>query len=448
MWMGVMGLVVMSKRELGRLEIVARLTRGQIGIDHAAGLMGISRRQVFRLKSRYELLGAPGLASQKRGQPSNNRICEAVRTEALRLIELHYRDFGPTLAAEKLAERHQIALSRETLRAWMNQAGLWATRSQRKARLHQPRYRRQHLGELIQIDGSEHDWFEGRGPKCSLLVFIDDATGRLMQLMFAVSESAFAYFDALRGYLEQHGRPIAFYSDKHSIFRVTGADKRAGDGLTQFGRALQSLNIEIICANSSQAKGRVERANKTLQDRLVKEMRLAGINDMTAANAFVPQFIAIWNARFAKPAANPNDLHRCLRDSDSLDLLLCWRSKRRMTANLVVHYNRMQLVIEDCELARHAAGQDIEVLDFPDGRLEVHWRNIPLPYRAIDKLQRVDPAAIVDNKRLSEALSYIQAEQARREPLKPDRIGPQRSHQKTGIMKARTDKFAQMKKRA
>jgi hypothetical protein len=314
--------------------------------------------------------------------------------------------------------------------------------------LHQPRYRRQHLGELIQIDGSEHDWFEGRGPKCSLLVFIDDATGRLMQLMFAVSESAFAYFDALRGYLEQHGRPIAFYSDKHSIFRVTGADKRAGDGLTQFGRALQSLNIEIICANSSQAKGRVERANKTLQDRLVKEMRLAGINDMTAANAFVPQFIAIWNARFAKPAANPNDLHRCLRDSDSLDLLLCWRSKRRMTANLVVHYNRMQLVIEDCELARHAAGQDIEVLDFPDGRLEVHWRNIPLPYRAIDKLQRVDPAAIVDNKRLSEALSYIQAEQARREPLKPDRIGPQRSHQKTGIMKARTDKFAQMKKRA
>jgi hypothetical protein len=170
---------------------------------------------------------------------------------------------------------------RETLRKWMADAGLWLSRKQRR-RFHQPRLRRECLGELVQIDGSEHRWFEDRADPCTLLVFIDDATGRLMQLRFVASESAFAYFEALQGYLETHGRPVAFYSDKHSVFRVAKKDAKGGQGMTQFGRALAELTIEILCANSSQAKGRVERVNRTLQDRLVKERRMAGIRGIEA----------------------------------------------------------------------------------------------------------------------------------------------------------------------
>src|SRR4029077_3312987 len=174
----------------------------------------------------------------------------------------------PTLAAEKLAELHDIHLARETVRQWMITAGLWKDRRARLKAVHQPRYRRDCLGELIQIDGSEHWWFEGRGPRCTLLVYIDDATSRLMHLQFVESESTFDYFAATRTYLERYGKPVAFYSDKHGVFRVNRKDAIGGDGMTQFGRALHALNIDIICANSSQAKGRVERANGTLQDRL------------------------------------------------------------------------------------------------------------------------------------------------------------------------------------
>jgi hypothetical protein len=203
-----------------------------------------------------------------RGRPSNNKIAASVRDQAVELVRASYADFGPTLAAERLAEQHGLRVSRETLRGWMIDAGLWLSRKQRR-RFHQPRLRREALGELVQIDGSEHRWFEDRADPCTLLVFIDDATGRLMQLRLVPSESAFAYFEALRGHLEAHGRPVALYSDKHSVFRVARQAAKRGQGMTQFGRALAELNIEILCANSSQAKGRVERVNRTLQDRLV-----------------------------------------------------------------------------------------------------------------------------------------------------------------------------------
>jgi hypothetical protein len=182
-------------------------------------------------------------------------------------VRERYADFGPTFAAEKLAERYDLRVSRETLRSWMRQAGIWMSRAERK-RIQQPRYRREHVGELVQIDGSEHRWFEDRAAACTLLVFVDDATSRLMELRFVASESTFAYFEALKAYLRRHGKPVAFYSDKHSIFRVSNENTASGNGMTQFGRALSELNIEILCANTSQAKGRVERAHHTLQDRL------------------------------------------------------------------------------------------------------------------------------------------------------------------------------------
>src|SRR5215207_7209057 len=222
----------------------------------------------------------------------------------------------------------------------MTRAGLWRSGRQRRS-LHQPRLRRECLGELVQIDGSEHRWFEDRAAPCSLLVFIDDATGRLMQLRFVASESAFSYFEALEGYLQAHGRPVAFYADEHSVFRVAKTHAKGGQGVTQFGRALAELNIEILCANSSQAKGRVERVNRTLQDRLVKELRLAGIASIEAGNAFLPGFIARFNARFAVAPARPNDLHRPLNVApDRLRCILCHRERRHVGQQLTLSYER------------------------------------------------------------------------------------------------------------
>jgi hypothetical protein len=340
------------------------------------------------------------------------------------------------LAAEKLAERHDLKVSRETLRGWMQQAGIWVSRAERK-RIQQPRYRREHVGELVQIDGSDHRWFEERAAPCTLLVFIDDATSRLMELRFVVSESTFAYFEALKAYLKRHGKPVAFYSDKHSIFRVSNEDAASGNGMTQFGRALSELNIEILCANTSQAKGRVERAHSTLQDRLVKELRLSGISTMDAANAFLPGFIAHYNARFAKAPAREKDLHRVLDPRQDLDSVLCWREQRKVSHQLVVNYNQMKLTLKPQGLAVRLRGKIVEIYDFPDGRLEVRWKGRPLPYSAFDKLQRVSHAAIVENKRLGEILAWIKEQQDRQPRFNRIPDGPRRSSQKPGVLKNR-----------
>ena len=307
--------------------------------------MNVTLRQTYRLLSRYREGGAPAIADRRRGRPSNNRLSDAVRDHAIALVRQLYPDFGPTLAAEKLEERHDLGSRGRRCATWMRQAGIWFSRAERK-RIQQPRHRREHVGELIQIDGSEHRWFEDRAAPCTLLVFVDDATSRLMELRFVASESTFAYFEALKAYLRRHGKPVAFYSDKHSIFRVSNENAASGDGMTQFGRALSELNIEILCANTSQAKGRVERAHHTLQDRLVKELRLAGISTIEAANAFLPGFVADYNARFAKPPAHDQDLHRVLDPRQDLDQILCWREQRQVSQQLVVNYNRMKLMLK------------------------------------------------------------------------------------------------------
>ncbi len=301
----------------------------------------------------------------------------------------HYPDFGPTLAAEKLTARHGLRLGVETLRQWMIADGLWVDRRHRLPSPHQPRRRRECLGELVQIDGSEHAWFEDRGPVCTLLAFVDDATSRLMQLRFVASESAFDYFRATRDYLETHGKPVAFYSDKHSIFRVNNGE--GGDRVTQFGRALSELNIDIICANSPQAKGRVERAFGTLQDRLVKELRLAGISSIEAANAWLPAFMANYNARFGRDPANAKDLHRKLTAADDLDEILAWREERTVTQNLTLHYDRMMLILEPTPLARGLVRKKVEVVNYPDGRFAVQFDGKSLPFRMFDKIQTVEP---------------------------------------------------------
>jgi len=233
-------LLTMSNKEITRLEAMQRIKDKRLTQKEAAGMLGLSVRQVKRLYSAYRQRGAKGLVSQRRGKPSNNRLDVGVLQQALDLIQEKYADFGPTLAHEKLKEVHHLRLSRESVRRIMMAEGLWKPKRAKKPSAHQMRERRACLGELVQIDGSDHAWFEGRGPKCTLLVYIDDATGQLLELWFVPDETFFAYCEASRHYLERYGKPVAFYSDKHGIFRVNQEQTTGlGSGLTQFGRAMQ-----------------------------------------------------------------------------------------------------------------------------------------------------------------------------------------------------------------
>ncbi len=423
-----MGLRIMSDKELSRLEVLRDLDQQRLTAASAAQLLGLGRRQTLRLLKTYRLHGPGGLISKQRGRPSNRRKPEALRAEALKIITDNYPDFGPTLAAEKLRELHGIDLARETVRVWMTEAGLWDARKKRRRKIYQPRYRRDCVGELVQIDGSEHRWFEDRGPKCTLLVFIDDATSRLMHLQFVESESTFAYFAATRSYLEAHGKPVAFYSDKHSVFRVSKAGV-AGDGMTQFGRALSKMNIEIICANSSQAKGRVERANKTLQDRLVKELRLAGISSLADGNGFLPGFVADYNARFGKAPANPKDLHRPMSPRDQLDDEFTWQVERTLSQSLTLQYDKVLVLLEPSEAAQAAIGKRVTVVDYPDGRIAIRYQGEDLAYRTFDKIRKVNQAAVVENKRLGSLLEMIKAYQDTQPPPKRTSKAPKRRDQ-------------------
>ncbi|VWC82083.1 integrase catalytic subunit [Burkholderia lata] len=420
------GLVTLTMRELDRLKVIQAVVDTGLKPGRAAERLGLSVRQVERLVIRYRERGPGGVASGRRGRPGNRKLDDGLALRALTVIRERYADFGPTLACEKLWECHGIRLAKETVRRLMTEAGLWIPRRQRPPKVYQPRARRACLGELIQIDGCDHRWFEERAPACTLLVYVDDATSRLMMLHFTQTESTFSYFEATRTYLERYGKPVAFYSDKYSVFRNTSAGK-TGQSVTHFGRAMYELNIDTFCANSSSAKGRVERAHLTLQDRLVKELRLRGISTVADANAYAPSFMAAYNARFAKPPRSDFDAHRPLRDDEDLDVLLTWRETRRVTKALTVQYDRVLYLLDDTPENRAWIHRDIEVWEYPDGRIEIRAAGQILPAQSYDRLAEVDQGAIVDHKRLSHALQVAQAFQAQRDSR---RIGaaPSRTH--------------------
>jgi hypothetical protein len=407
--------VTMSMRELDRLKCIQAVVDGDLYPYRAAERLGITTRQLRRLVERYRIEGPVGLISRACNRPSNNRLAPEVEQQIVSILRDSYADFGPTLAAEKLEARHDIHISRETVRRLQIDAGLWIPRKLRAPKIQQPRARRACLGELIQIDGCEHRWFEDRAPVCTAIVYVDDATSRLMVVRFAGTESTFAYFEATREYLQHYGKPLAFYSDKASIFRVNNVQAIKGPGYTQFGRALYELNIDGICANTAAAKGRVERAHLTLQDRLVKELRLEGISSIEAANAFMPRFIQDYNARFAKDPRDPHDAHRALRADEDLDLTFCWRELRKVTKALTLHYERKLYLLADNAANRRLIGKYIEVFQYPEGRIEIRVAGASLPYSIYDKLGAVDQGAIVDNKRLGHVLQIVQMVQSKRD---------------------------------
>jgi hypothetical protein len=428
-----MMVVSMSRGELSRYDTLLRVWRRELRVEDAATLLGLTRRQVGRLMIRLRTDGPEGLVSQKRGRPSNRRHSEAFRDQVIQLVRDHYSDFGPTLAKEYLAERHGITLACETLRQFMISAGLWKDRDARRPRPYQPRYRRDCRGELVQVDGSKHWWFEDRGPQCTLLVYIDDATSELMHLEMVESESTFSYMRATRSYIERHGKPVALYSDKHSAFRNNHATAD-GDGMTHLGRALHALNVEIICANSPQAKGRVERANATLQDRLVKAMRLEGICSIDQANAFLPGYMARHNQRFARPAFDPRDLHRPLAPHENIEAEMVWREERTVTTSLTLHYNKAMFILEPNRLSAGLARKRVQVCEYPDGRIEIRHEGNALPYRVFDKMRQVNQAAIVDNKHLDAALEMARLiQESAPHHRKRNNNEPARSSQSFGI---------------
>lgn len=381
-----------------------RLEDKRLTQKEAAQMLRISIRQVKRLWRAYRQKGAQGLVSARRGQPSNNRLEADVVQQALDLIKQRYEDFGPTLAHEKLTEVHGLELSRESVRKLMIREQIWKARRAKKPVIHQMRQRRACFGELVQIDGSQHAWFEERGPKCTLLVFVDDATGLLLELWFVPQETFFAYCQAARHYFERYGKPVAFYSDKHGVFRVNQEQTLGlGSGLTQFGRAMQELDIQIICADSPQAKGRVERVNQTLQDRLVKELRLEGICDIETGNAYLAQYREVFNRRFAVEPRSQHDAHRPLLKKENLDQILTHQEPRSLSKNLTLQYQKVIYQIQTQRPGYALRKAQVTVCENQKGDIQILYQGRPLTYSLYHKPAR--QSEVVDSKSLDRQLS-------------------------------------------
>lgn len=394
----------MSTHELDRITVIKKVAEKSMKQREAMTILNLSKRQIIRLKKEYLKGGPEALISKHRGQPSNNRHKAITQKLVKELVHAHYHDFGPTFASEKLRESHNINVNKETLRQWMIEWELWKAKRHKKVKIHQSRERRACFGELIQIDGSPHGWFEGRAPKCCLLVFIDDATSKLVGLRFEEEETTAGYFKLSRTYMEKYGRPLAFYSDKYGVFRVN--HKNCEDKETQFGRAMRELNIELICANSAQAKGRVERANQTLQDRMVKEMRLRNINSIEQANAFIPEFIEDFNQRFPVEPRSTVDVHRKdLPVPTQMDLIFSIKTDRTLSKNLELCHDNVVYKVQTDKPGYALRHAKVTVCEDLSGKVTLLYKGCVLNYTS-HKRQRRAPQ-IVDAKQLDEKLEKV-----------------------------------------
>jgi transposase len=375
----------MTQHDRDRLKVIEQLHQGQLPPRQAAALLGRSARQVRRLLRRYQAEGDAGLLHRSRGRPSHRRRPEATREQALaRLRQPDWHDFGPTFAAEKLAELPGLGVSREQLRHWMIEAKLWRPR-QRPTCAHTWRQRRAGRGELVQWDTSEHDWFEGRGEKAVFITMVDDATGALWGRFFPAdtSENNFRLREA---YLQHHGRPLAFYTDKDSTFRVNRpahleAQLAGREPESQVGRALRELDIELIWAHSPQAKGRVERSFGPLQNRLGKELRRAGVTTIAEANRFLEEhFLPDYNTRFAPGPEGAGDAPRTVEGFD-LAATLSHQETRVVTNDYTIQYRSQRYQIERSAVRPRLREDRIWVEQRLDGALAWRWREQYLPYQ-------------------------------------------------------------------
>lgn len=374
-------MITMSREEARRLHVIHQILDKRVTQAEAAGLIGLSGRQLRRLVKRIRQDGDAGICHRSRGKASNRRIDERVRKSALRLYRERYRDFNVTHAAEQLSERHRIVISRETFRLWLTAADI--PYRKRRVRTHRRwRERRACFGELVQIDGSHHDWFEGRGPVCVFMGYIDDATGTVSGCFYAY-EGTIPAMDSMKRYIKRYGIPHSVYLDKHSTYKssaVPTIEEQLNDQrpLSHFEKSLAALGVEVIHANSPQAKGRVERLFRTLQDRLVKEMRLNGISGVDGANEFLKTFLPKYNRKFKKPAASKADMHRPAPHTRELDGILCIQEERTVRNDFTVIHNGKLYQIEKLTRARK-----VVVETRLDGTLHLTHNGQDLAFREI-----------------------------------------------------------------
>ena len=353
--------IAMTEEELKRKTVVEQAIDKRITQKEGARRIGVTERQFRRILSKYRQNGDIGLVSGHRGKPGNRKLSEEVRSAIGEFIhDPIYQDFGPTLLNEKLEENRMIIICKETLRQIMIEEGSHHPKT-RKKKSHPSRERREHRGELVQIDGSYHAWLEERGPKACLLLFVDDATSAVLAAEFVEHESFFAYAGLCKSYFRTTGTPVAFYTDKFSVFKVNSRSSIYKDPVTQFKRALDSLGIDLICANSPQAKGRVERANQTFQDRLVKELRLKGIDHYQAANAFLPEFVRFYNRKFAVLPRSTADDHLPLDPSIDLDFLFSIHVSRMISKDLQIQVNNLTYQILTHRPPQYLANREVLV---------------------------------------------------------------------------------------
>lgn len=387
----------MSASELRRAGILARVAAETLTLKSAATLMEVSYRQAKRLYGRYRAEGAKGLKHRSAGRASNRTVCPRLRTRVLALVRKKYSGgvderFGPTLAAEHLASEDGLSVDHETLRRWMLADGLWS-RARKRSPHRRRRARMAHFGELVQLDGSFHPWFEDRGPHSCLLTLVDDATGRSLGQLGA-QETIWAAVGILRAWIAQYGIPRALYTDWKNVYvrRPNQEERETGaEPLTQFGRMCAALGIQIIPASSPQAKGRIERNHGTHQDRLVKKLRRKGIADVGAANAFLErEYWADHNRRFAQAPASTDDFHVAVPRAVPLDQVFRLEEKRTVSNDWVVRYDNRSLQIER-QSGRPPARSTVLVYEAMDGQLEIRYRGRIMRWTEVQPRPQPDP---------------------------------------------------------
>lgn len=374
-------IIMASQRELKRLHIAQKVLEGSIKQTEAAEMLSLSIRQTGRIVSRVKEEGSHGVVHRSRGRESNRKHPEELKDRVLELYRQNYGGFGPTLAQEKLIERDGISISDETLRQWLIGAELW--KKKRKGKQHrQWRPRKERYGEMIQVDGSHHDWFEGRGPSCVFMGYIDDATGKVSGRFYEY-EGTIPAMDSFRRYIRKYGIPISLYMDKHSTYKSMGKptieDELNGtEPMSEFGRALEELGVQLIHAHSPQAKGRVERLFNTLQDRMVKEMRLRGISSIAEANEFLREYLPIYNRRFGKKAAQRENLHRPISKGLNLARILCIKTERTLRNDFTIAHERKLYQIEEAIKTKK-----LMVEEYTNGSMAIWCREHKVKFRQI-----------------------------------------------------------------
>ena len=383
----------MNMKETERIAIMDNLIAKRIKQKHASSQLGISVRQVRRMVKRYKREGIAGLIHKSRGRIGNRTLDKEKKQQIISCIKVQYPDFGPTLASEKLEERDGIVVSRETVRQLMIKEQLWKAHHRKEVVIHTYRERRSCVGELIQLDGSPHHWFEERADPCTLVAYIDDATSRIMTGAFVDYEGTFTLFNATEHYLKAHGKPLSFYVDKHSTFKINRQatiEEELKDFLpqSQFARAMHNLRIDLIFANSPQAKGRIERLFETLQDRLVKELRLEGISTKEEGTRYFREiYISKHNARFAVLPKDPINVHRVLLPSDDLSRVFTVQTTRKVSKILAVQYKNTRYQLSTQGAYQYLLqNQNILVEEDRKGILVFRYKGKPIPYRGIGQI--------------------------------------------------------------